>query len=125
MMMMMMMMMIYIQNVPGGKVTILGGYSIGHSQQKSVYACVLFRTVSEIEAFHCTVPKLLIRKRYYVLYLILIFTVQVTKLVPRIIHFQKFHCQHQCTLQLVGTWPTACQHSALYSETAYLGNSSE
>jgi hypothetical protein len=27
--------------------------------------CVLFRTVSEIELFHCTVPKLLIRNRYY------------------------------------------------------------
>jgi hypothetical protein len=43
--------------------------------------CVLFRTVSEIELFHYTVPKLLIRKRYYVLFLIPVFIVQVTKLV--------------------------------------------
>jgi hypothetical protein len=38
-------------------------------------------TVSEIELFHCTVPKLLIRKRYYVLLLISVFIVQVTKMV--------------------------------------------
>jgi hypothetical protein len=43
--------------------------------------CVLFRAVSEIELFHCTVPKLLIGKRYYVLFLIPVFIVQVTKLV--------------------------------------------
>jgi hypothetical protein len=29
-----------------------------------MYTCVPFRTVSEIELFHCAVPKLLIRKRY-------------------------------------------------------------
>jgi hypothetical protein len=41
-----------IQNVPGGKVTILGSHSIGHSKQKSIYiyVCVLFGTVSEISA---------------------------------------------------------------------------
>jgi hypothetical protein len=53
-----------IPGVPGGKVNILGGHSIGHSKQKIVYARVLFRTVSEIELFHCTVAKLLIRKIY-------------------------------------------------------------
>jgi hypothetical protein len=42
--------------------------------------CALFRTVSEIEIFHCTVPKLFI-KRYYVLFLIPVFIVQVIKLV--------------------------------------------
>jgi hypothetical protein len=31
--------------------------------------CVLFQTVSAIQLFHCTVPRLLIRKRYYVLFL--------------------------------------------------------
>jgi len=36
--------------------------------------------VSEIELFHCTVAKLLI-KGYYILFLILVFIVQVTKLV--------------------------------------------
>jgi hypothetical protein len=40
----------YIQDVPGGKVSIQGGHSIGHSKQKHV----LFRTVSEIELLHCT-----------------------------------------------------------------------
>jgi hypothetical protein len=41
--------------------------------------CVLFLTVSEIELFYCTVPKLLKRKRYYVLFLIPVFIVQVIK----------------------------------------------
>jgi uncharacterized membrane protein YkvI len=43
-----------------------------------IYTCV-FRTVSEIELFHCTVPKVLTRKRYYVLFLIPVFIVQVKK----------------------------------------------
>jgi hypothetical protein len=47
--------------------------------KKCVYTCDLFRTVSEMELFHCTVPKLMIRKRYYVLFLIPIFTAPVTK----------------------------------------------
>jgi hypothetical protein len=63
------------------KVNVLGGHSIGHSKQKMYMTCVLFRMVSEIELVHCRVPKLLIRKRYYVLFLIPIFTVQVIKLV--------------------------------------------
>jgi hypothetical protein len=58
-----------IQSVPEGKVNILGGHSICHSKQKCTCTYVLFRTVSEIEIFHCTVPKLLIRKRIYVLFL--------------------------------------------------------
>jgi hypothetical protein len=71
-----------IQNVPGGKVNILGGHSISHSKKKKrICTCVLFQTVSEIELFHRTVPKLLIRNRYYVLFLMPVFTVQVTKLV--------------------------------------------
>jgi hypothetical protein len=49
--------------------------------KKCVCTCVLFRTVSEIELFHRTVPKLLITKRYYVLFLIPVFIVQVTELV--------------------------------------------
>jgi hypothetical protein len=60
-------------------VNILGGHSVGHSKQKSVHVCALFRTVSETELFHCTVPKLFINKRYYVLFLIPVFIVQVTK----------------------------------------------
>jgi hypothetical protein len=50
-------------------------------KQKIVSICVLLRTVSEIEVFHCTVAKLLIRKRCYVLFLLSVFVVQVTKLV--------------------------------------------
>jgi hypothetical protein len=73
-------------------------------KRKCIYTYVLFRMASAIKLFHCTVPKLMIRKRYYVLFLIPVFTVQVTKLVqflPSIINFRKFHRQHQCTLQLV------------------------
>jgi hypothetical protein len=55
---------LHIQSVPGGKVSILGGHSIGHSKQKkSVYIpCVLSRTVSEIELFHCTLHCILYRR---------------------------------------------------------------
>jgi hypothetical protein len=72
-----------------------GSHSIGQSNKKKVYicTCVLFWTVSEIELFHCTVAKLLI-KRHYVLFLISVFIVQVTKLVQE-------HLQHQCSLQLL------------------------
>jgi hypothetical protein len=77
-----------IQGVPGGKLNILEGYSIGHSKQKQcTCTCVLFRTVSEIKLFHYTVPKLLITKRYYVLFPIPVFTVQVTKLVQFFFNF--------------------------------------
>ena len=48
--------------------------------KKYICTCVLFPKVSEIELFNCTVSKLSI-KRYYVLFLILVFIVQVTKLV--------------------------------------------
>ena len=32
----------HIQGVPGGKVNILGGYSIGHSKQKTLYEHVSY-----------------------------------------------------------------------------------
>jgi hypothetical protein len=51
------------------------------SKKKCIYTCVLFRTVSDIELFDCTVRKWLIRKRFYVLFLIPVFIVQVKKLV--------------------------------------------
>jgi hypothetical protein len=35
------------QSVPRGKVSMLGGHSVGNSKQKSVSTCVLLRTVSE------------------------------------------------------------------------------
>jgi hypothetical protein len=43
-------------------VSILGGPSIGHSKQKCICTCVLFRTVSEIELFHYTVHCTLYRQ---------------------------------------------------------------
>jgi hypothetical protein len=46
-----------------------------------VCTCVLFRTVSEIQLFLCTVPKLLIIEKYYVLFLIPVFIVQMANLV--------------------------------------------
>jgi hypothetical protein len=55
--------LLLIQSVPLGKVNILEGHSIGHSKQKKcICTCVLFRSVSEIEIFHCTIPKLLIKR---------------------------------------------------------------
>jgi hypothetical protein len=53
---------LYLNCIPGGKVNILGGHSIGHSKRKSVCTCVLFRTVSEMELFHCTVHCTLYRR---------------------------------------------------------------
>jgi hypothetical protein len=111
---------VYIQIVPGGKVSILWGHSIDHSKHKiCVCTCVLFQTVSEVKLFNCTIPKLLIRKRYYVKgknYLCnrpwrpikilrtisnLFLKWQSWYSLPSIIQFRKFHYQHQCTLQLV------------------------
>ena len=54
-------------------------------------------------AIWITTAKLLIRKRYYmyILFLTPVFIVQVAELVQFIINVRKFHCQDQCTLQLV------------------------
>jgi hypothetical protein len=83
---------------------------------KKLYTCVLFRTVSEIELFHCTVPKFLIRKRYYVLFLIPVFIVQVTKLVqftfPKIPPSTSMHFAPR-----VRSWRVARLYSVLYNET--------
>jgi hypothetical protein len=77
----------------------------------------IFRTVSEIELFYCTVPKLLITKRYYVLFPIPIFIVEVTKLVQ----FTKYNTLSKIPQSTsmhfathVRTWRVAC----LYSEIA-------
>jgi hypothetical protein len=50
--------------------------------KKCICICiyVLFRTVSVLELFHCTVAKLLIRKRYYILFLIPLFIVSRDKI---------------------------------------------
>jgi hypothetical protein len=34
--------LVYIQSVPGGKYNILGGHSIGHSKQKTLYEHVSY-----------------------------------------------------------------------------------
>jgi hypothetical protein len=89
-------------------------------RKKCIYTRVLFRTVSEVQLFHYTVAKLLIRKRYYVMFLIPVFIVQVTKLVQFI--WCKIPPQLQCTLQLM--WG----HGVLLVCTVkqlYLGNRSE
>jgi hypothetical protein len=49
-----------IQNVPGGKVNILGGRSIGHSKQESMYVYVSYPERFPRQSY--TFPKLLIRK---------------------------------------------------------------
>jgi hypothetical protein len=94
----------------------MGGHSIGHSKQK----CNVSYSKRFPRLFHCTVPKLLIRKRYYMLFLIPVFIVQVIKLV----HFRKYHHQRHCTLQpvrkrhvvhMTASWRTS---KLLYSETA-------
>jgi hypothetical protein len=41
--------------VPEEKVSILGDNCNGHSKQKCIYTCILFRTGSEMELFDCTV----------------------------------------------------------------------
>jgi hypothetical protein len=51
-----------IKDVPGGKFNIVGGHSICHSKQKLCCTCVIFRTVSEIEVFHCTAHSTLYRR---------------------------------------------------------------
>ena len=79
-------------SVPGGKVNILGGHSIGHSKQRCLYEHVSYsEKLSEIELFECTTAKLLIRKRdyVYVLFLIPVFIVRVTELVQFVINVRK------------------------------------
>jgi hypothetical protein len=49
--------------------------------RKKMYMYMCLIPVSDIVLFHCTVPKLLMRKRFYVLFLVTVFVVQVTKLV--------------------------------------------
>jgi hypothetical protein len=60
--------------------------------------CLLFRAISEIELFHCAVPKLMVGKRYFILFIIPVFIVQVTK-VSRVYLVQ--YNINECTLKLV------------------------
>jgi hypothetical protein len=64
-----------MEDVPGGKVNILG-VTESVIPSKIVHVHVSY---SEMELFHCTIPKLLIRNRYYVPFPIPVFIVQVTK----------------------------------------------
>jgi hypothetical protein len=70
-----------MRGVPGRKVSILGGHSVGYSKQ---YLCVctfvLFPAVSEVELTRYTVPELLIRKINYIRFLMSVFIFQVTNL---------------------------------------------
>jgi hypothetical protein len=63
--------------------SIFSKVTIGHFKRKSIYVHTraLLRTVSEIELFNCAVPKLLIRMRYYILFLIPVFIVYLVYLV--------------------------------------------
>jgi hypothetical protein len=73
-----------------------------------ICTCLIFRTFSEIELFHCTLTKFLIRKRFYVLFLIWVFIVQVSKLgysLPRIIR------------TFLKTPPSASMHFATHVRT--------
>jgi hypothetical protein len=69
----------HLHSVPGGEVNILGGHSIGHSKQKSAYVHVSFPNSFRDTAISLYSANLLIRKRYYALFLISVFIVQVTK----------------------------------------------
>jgi hypothetical protein len=73
---------------------------------------VLFRTVYEMELLQCTVSKL-IRKRYYILFLILIFIVHVTKVVQFTLYntFLKIPPTSVYSATGVGSWCVACLHS--------------
>ena len=84
---------ISIQGVPGGKVNILGGYSIGHSKQKLYMNMCPIPKGFRNRTIWMRTAKLLIRKRYYeyVVFLITVFIVQVTELVQFIINVRKFH----------------------------------
>jgi hypothetical protein len=72
----------YIQSVPRGKVNILGGHSMCHSKQKLyMYMCPIlngFRYRASSLYSSKIVDK---KKRYYVLFVIPVFIVQVTTLV--------------------------------------------
>jgi hypothetical protein len=58
----------YVQNVPGGKVNIVGGHSIGHSKQKNVYVHVSYserfpRLILELYSSIIINKKEIIRKK--------------------------------------------------------------
>jgi hypothetical protein len=65
--------------------------------------------------FRCTVPKLLIRKRYYVLFLIPVFIVQVTKLV-QFSQYNTFSKIPPSTLMHFATRVRTWRVARLYSE---------
>jgi hypothetical protein len=72
---------------------------------------VSFRTVSEIEIFHCTVPKLLIRKIYYILFTIPVFIVHVTKLVD----FDLVYCFYKNSADNINAFCNSCEDTVCSS----------
>jgi hypothetical protein len=94
---------------------------ISHSKRENVNVRVLFRKVSQIELFHCTVSKLMNRKRYSVLFLIPVFIVQMTKLVQFTWHNTFLKIPLSTSMHFatrVRTWRVAWVYSVLYSEIA-------
>jgi hypothetical protein len=76
--------------------------------------------VSERQLFYCIVPKFLMWMILRVVSNIVIYW-QIWYSLPSIIHFRKFHRQHQCALQLMwghGTLLACTMYSVLYSEIA-------
>jgi hypothetical protein len=97
-----------IQSVSGGKVNILESHSIGHSKQKKkkkvyMYMCPIPNSFRDraISLYSSTT----VDKKEILLAVsnngIFLFKWQSWYSLPSVIHFQKFHTQHQCTLQLV------------------------
>jgi hypothetical protein len=86
--------------------------------KKCICISVILRTVSDIELFHCTVAKLLI-KRYYVFFLISVFIVQVKKKLLKKWYTRRtarslngFYHQHKGTSRRTQTSNTPCLHTS-------------
>jgi hypothetical protein len=106
-----------MQVVSGGKISILGDHSIGHSKQERVYVHLSCSERFWRQLFHCIIPKLLIRKRYYILFLIPVLTVQVKHLV----RFPKYNTYSKIpptTSMHFGTRVRTWRVARLYSEIA-------
>jgi hypothetical protein len=89
-------------------------------KKKWICTCVLFRTVSEIEIFHCTVSKLLIRKILRMVSNTGVYC-QVTKLVQFTWYNTFSKIPPSTSMHFVArvrTWRVARLYSVLYSEIA-------
>jgi hypothetical protein len=70
-----------IRDVPGGKVNTLGGHNIGHSKQKVYMYMNPIPNGFRDRAISLYSSVIVDMKIYYILFLITVFIVQVTKLV--------------------------------------------